>query len=124
MYCENCGKEVSHDSAFCENCGHKQDERFSAPPSQAATSRKGTLRIYRNKQWAGMMVKVKIYKNGVYAGEIGNGGALTLDIEKDCLIEFKQPLQKEGYTAKSDKDQNIQIKFDVTTGFFALFGVQ
>ncbi len=31
MFCSNCGKEISEDTAFCSNCGAKQKKETAEP---------------------------------------------------------------------------------------------
>ncbi len=102
--CLECMKEISDKATICPNCG--------CP----VTSGVGQLVIYGYRETYSVNVDIKIYKDGEFIGRIGNNGVMQLEIEKDCLFEFKAMFRSAKYEAKAGELQKILLSWDRFSG--------
>ena len=73
--CPNCEKEFDSSASFCPYCGFK------------LKSGKVTILGYTEK--FAVNPPVSIFKDGVQLCAVERNGKIELDIEQDCMLQFK-----------------------------------
>jgi hypothetical protein len=59
---------------------------------------------------------VKIFRNGAQVGEVGHHQNLKLEVEADCVLEFRASFRSARASIRKGIDTHILLSFDRFTG--------
>jgi len=85
-------------------------------PEDVQMSGTGVLTILGYTEWYLFKPIIDVFIGNEFKGEIGRSESITLSIEKDCIVKFSYGAQTAEYSAMSDQQQTIQLKWKRADG--------
>lgn len=101
--CPECGNEVSDRAPACPKCG-------------VPIHRESRIVVNGYTQVFALNPKVTVFWDGVEVGQVGQGGRLVHEIEKDGEVSFRCNMRKAKVQAKAGEITNIKISWNRFSG--------
>ena len=134
--CSECGKQFSDTAARCPHCGHDPNakpvvcpecghqystELASCPNCGFKTYRTSKIIIHGYKESFAANPAVSISIEGKSVGSVEKGGMTVIEIDHDCIIDFRCSIRTTRHAVKVGQKEEIMLSFNRLTGALSAY---
>lgn len=116
--CPDCGREISDKAPSCPHCGCPMGDSLAFRNHETASD---FVVVHGYEETFAVDVKVKVYKNDEYIGDVPAAGILKVPVDRDCDLKFKSTIRKASVHIRKGVDTNVYLSFDRFTGSLKAF---